>query len=86
MTVYGERDYRAAKAVLALGGHRCWYGCGRLADTPDHWPPLAEHHHTPGANCCQLRPACRTCNTSAGATVGNRRRRRRRLAPGSGWS
>lgn len=86
MTVYGEREYRAARAVIRTNNYPCWYGCGRRAVTPDHVPPLAAHQHVAGSGCCALRPACAACNTAAGAALGNRRRARLGLAPGSGWS
>jgi hypothetical protein len=88
VTAYGDPAYRAARAVLAGGEYRCWRGCGAVATTPDHWPPLAEHHHQAGSGCCELRPSCQPCNLAAGATLGNRRRRARAgaLTIGRGWS
>ena len=87
VTAYGDRDYRAALQVLRSETYSCWHGCGRRATTPDHVPALAEHRHDPGSGCCQLRPSCYPCNASAGAALGNRRRRvGARLAPGSGWA
>lgn len=83
---YAEPAYRAARHVIGAGGHRCWYGCGRPAEVPDHVPPLAEHRHVSGSGCCELRPACRACNERAGAMLGNRRRRVSRLGAGTGWS
>lgn len=88
MTAYGDRAYRAARAVLARDVVPCWR-CGARATTPDHVPALAEHTHVPGTSCCQLRPSCAPCNLAAGAAIGNRRRRavsRTRLTPGGGWS
>lgn len=85
---YSEREYRAALAVLRQGTTRCAY-CPGVATSPDHVPPLAEHHHTRVGECCALVPACGPCNLSRGAATGNRARRRRsrqRLAPGSGWA
>lgn len=54
-------DELAAK--LAYWGWRCWM-CGDPADTLDHVKPLAAG----GPHCLSnLRPACRSCNSSKGA-------------------
>lgn len=87
---YAEAGYRAMLAVVRRGGYGCWRpGCAAPAVTLDHVPALADHAHVEGSGCCQLRPSCVPCNLSAGAAVGNRRRRRgsrSRLGAGSGWS
>ena len=74
MRPYGEREYRAAVALLARRPEPCWRGCGRLATTPDHVPALAEHFHIAGSGCCELRPSCQPCNLDHGARLGARRR------------
>jgi hypothetical protein len=76
-----DPEYKAFKRYLASVHVDCWYGCGRRATSPDHQPRLMEHTHVRGAGCCRLLPACRTCNTSDGATAGNSARR-----PRSGWA
>jgi 5-methylcytosine-specific restriction endonuclease McrA len=53
----------------------CWR-CGGYANSVDHIVPVAlggTHHLT------NLRPACGHCNSSTGASMGNRLRPRRQL-------
>lgn len=69
-----DPEYRAYKRYLATHDVPCWYGCGRRATSPDHRPRLHEHTHVRGTHCCTLHPACHPCNTSDGATSGNRAR------------
>jgi 5-methylcytosine-specific restriction endonuclease McrA len=58
------------RAVFATKGRLCWW-CGRPATTIDHvLPVVLGGGHTPD----NLVPACRRCNYSRGATVGNRLR------------
>ena len=72
---YNDPDYRAAKAWLRAHPETpCWFGCGNPATTLDHVPALMHHQHRRGAQCCELRPACHRCNSSHGATEGNRQR------------
>jgi hypothetical protein len=72
---YNDPTYRAARAWLtAHPGTPCWKNCGRPATTIDHVPAIMHHTHVRGAGCCQLKPACRRCNCSHGASEGNRRR------------
>lgn len=74
---YNDPEYRAAKAHLAVVWVPCQLqldGCTERATSPDHQPPLAEHRHVRGTNCCRLVPACHHCNTSSGAATGNRNR------------
>lgn len=73
--------YRRARAALLEGGPACVY-CGRLATTADHVPPLAAFPD-PDLWDGQLVPACLSCNSSQGASYGNRRRGRRR--PSRRW-
>lgn len=71
---YRDPEYRAAKAWLKANPMTpCWM-CGLPATTIDHVPALMHHVHTRGARCCELRPACRRCNSSHGATEGNKAR------------
>ena len=77
---YNDPDYRRAKAWLKANPQPCWRGCGRTATTLDHVPAIMEHTHQRGARCCELRPACLTCNSSDGAAKGNAKRN-----PSSGW-
>ncbi|HEU5393209.1 MAG TPA: hypothetical protein VFV36_00255 [Candidatus Methylomirabilis sp.] len=80
---YGTSEWaRARDSVLGSGVGCAVGGCGRPADTVDHWPvPLAAIRDgrfprslafDPG----NLRPACRRCNSRLGAVLGNRRRGR----------
>lgn len=92
MTVrpYAEAEYVAARRQVVAEVLACHVpGCTNRATTVDHVPALADHRHTPGAHCCDLRPACAPCNYGAGAHLGNRRRRTlgaAHLRPGTGWS
>jgi len=60
------------EAVFARDGRAC-YRCGRYATTVDHVVPvvLGGGHHL-----WNLRPACGSCNSSTGASLGNRLRPR----------
>jgi hypothetical protein len=75
---YNDPDYRRAAAWLKANPDTpCTLrlpGCTGLATTIDHQPAITEHAHVRGAQCCTLRPACHHCNSSHGATLGNRRR------------
>jgi hypothetical protein len=56
-------------------GRACWR-CGAYANTVDHVVPrVLGGTHDPG----NLRPACGSCNSSTGASMGNRLRPRRPL-------
>jgi 5-methylcytosine-specific restriction endonuclease McrA len=58
------------RATFARYGHSC-YRWGRYADTIDHIIPVA----LGGDHSLQnLRPACGSCNSSTGASMGNRLR------------
>ncbi|MGN6174652.1 MAG: HNH endonuclease [Streptosporangiaceae bacterium] len=60
--------YSLRKTVFATKGRLCWY-CSRPATTVDHVRPLC----LGGTNdLTNLVPACRRCNFSRGARVGNR--------------
>jgi hypothetical protein len=72
---YDEPEHRALLAALKLGPVLCWRGCHRRATTVDHVPALARHTHRAGTRCCELRPACPTCNYSAGSRLARRARR-----------
>jgi hypothetical protein len=74
LRAHNDRDYRAYRNWLKANNVPCWYGCGNKATSPDHRPRLSEHTHVRGSGCCQLLPACRSCNSSDGASEGNRRR------------
>jgi 5-methylcytosine-specific restriction endonuclease McrA len=73
--------YVAARRRLKSNPAPCWKGCGNTATTIDHVPPLALHHHT-GRGCCELRPACPSCNYRDGARIAARRRAARRARAG----
>jgi 5-methylcytosine-specific restriction endonuclease McrA len=64
----GWQKLRAA--TFARWGRACWR-CGAYASTVDHVVPrvLGGTH-----DLDNLRPACRRCNFSTGASVGNRLR------------
>jgi 5-methylcytosine-specific restriction endonuclease McrA len=63
--------------VFEVKGRRCHH-CGRPATTVDHYPvPAAAGGPAVLGN---LVPACKPCNSSRGATFGNRLRGRRRAA------
>lgn len=61
-TAYRDPAYIQAKG--ALRGAPCWM-CGAPSDTVDHLTPLAAGGTNHPSN---LAPACRTCNSSRGAT------------------
>jgi 5-methylcytosine-specific restriction endonuclease McrA len=54
--------------VFARHGRRCWR-CGAYAGTVDHVVPVALGGTHELSN---LRPACSSCNSSTGASMGNR--------------
>jgi len=76
---YGP-DYQRARAALLAGRPRCACGCGRLADSADHDPPLHRHRHIPGTGCCRLVAMRLGCNIrrSGGWRAANAVRRARR--------
>jgi 5-methylcytosine-specific restriction endonuclease McrA len=57
-------------ATFARWGRQCWR-CGAYATTVDHVVPRVLGG---GHELANLRPACRRCNYSTGAAVGNRLR------------
>ena len=63
------------EATFARWGRSCWR-CGAYATTVDHVVAvvLGGSH-----DLSNLRPCCQQCNSSAGASVGNRLRPRRPL-------
>jgi 5-methylcytosine-specific restriction endonuclease McrA len=64
------------RQVFAQKGRRCFW-CGGYATTADHYPvPAAAGGPATLAN---LVPACGSCNSSRGASFGNRLRPRRPL-------
>jgi len=67
----GWRRLRAA--TFARWGRACWR-CGGYANTVDHILPVALGG---GHDLGNLRPACGSCNSSTGASMGNRLRPRR---------
>ena len=80
---YNDPSYRRAKAALKRSVVSCQLqldGCTGHATTLDHQPRLRDHQHQRGAHCCVLVPACVHCNSSDGATAGNRTR-----ASGYSW-
>jgi hypothetical protein len=74
LRAYNDPDYRHRKRWLRTHPTLCGFGCGQPATTLDHQPALAQHHHVRGSQCCTLVPACHRCNSSHGATLGNRLR------------
>jgi 5-methylcytosine-specific restriction endonuclease McrA len=74
---------RIRQQVFATYGRACWR-CGGRANSVDHVRPLVLGGSHDLSN---LRPCCGSCNSSMGASIGNRlrpRRRRRRPAPARG--
>jgi 5-methylcytosine-specific restriction endonuclease McrA len=65
----GWRKIRAA--VFAAKGRRCFW-CGNYATTADHYPVPAALGGP--ATLANLVPACGPCNSSRGASFGNRLR------------
>lgn len=57
-----DAAYQRERAALLAGRPRCACGCGALADSADHVPPLYLHRHVPGTGCCRLRPMRLGCN------------------------
>jgi len=65
-----DKEYARNRRILLADNPPCTY-CGRLADTADHIMP----HALGGSNdLSNLTPACRSCNSSRGAKLGNRLR------------
>lgn len=58
----GAADASAIAARWSMWGGQCWM-CGALASATDHVKPLAKGGSNWAAN---LRPACRSCNSSKG--------------------
>ena len=74
---YNDPIYRRATATLKTNPQPCalqLHGCTGQADTLDHQPRITDHTHQRGTRCCTLIPACKACNSSDGATAGNRTR------------
>jgi 5-methylcytosine-specific restriction endonuclease McrA len=69
---------RLREATFARWGRACWR-CGAYATTVDHVVAvvLGGTH-----DLSNLRPCCQHCNSSTGASVGNRLRPRRPGRPG----
>jgi len=59
---------KTRQRVFARYGHMCWR-CGGYAGTVDHVIPVVLGGSHDMSN---LRPACSRCNSSAGASLGNR--------------
>jgi 5-methylcytosine-specific restriction endonuclease McrA len=57
------------EAVFAAKGRSCHW-CGRYANTVDHWPVPAALGGP--ATLANLVPCCQPCNSSRGASFGNR--------------
>lgn len=62
-----EKRRRAKGGRAVLKGHYCLY-CGVVADSLDHWPPVAMGQRAPGGF---MLPACRECNRLVGDTPGD---------------
>lgn len=83
---YNTREWWLLRRDLLGQGQRCEVGpgCGREATELDHFPvPLAAIRagRAPrelALDRSNVRPACKSCNSRAGAHLGNRRRRERR--------
>jgi 5-methylcytosine-specific restriction endonuclease McrA len=69
----GWRRIRAE--VFRVKGRQCWR-CGAYANSVDHIIPVVLGG---GHDLTNLRPACSSCNSSTGASIGNRLRPRRPL-------
>lgn len=65
-----DKEYARNRKLLLADNPPCTY-CGRLADTADHILPYALGG---GNDLANLTPACRSCNSSRGAKLGNRLR------------
>lgn len=53
----------------------CEVGCGTVATTADHFPPLSRHVHREGTGCCVLRPMCVEHMVAQGGRLATRKRR-----------
>ena len=70
-----NKEYARNRRLLLADNPPCTY-CGRLADTADHILPYA----LGGSNdLSNLTPACRSCNSSRGAKLGNKLRAMKEL-------
>jgi len=67
---------RIREQVFTTYGRQCWRGCGRPATTVGHVVARALGGTWDLSN---LRPECQPCNSSDGASLGNRMRPRRAL-------
>jgi hypothetical protein len=79
-----SRRYRRARALLLSTRPHCTLRIvchGALADSADHVPPRALHHHVEGSGCCRLQPACMACQRAQGRIVADLLRRRVRVRP-----
>lgn len=70
-----DKEYARNRKLLLADNPPCTY-CGRLADTADHIVPYALGG---GNDLANLTPACRSCNSSRGAKLGNRLRAAKQL-------
>ena len=61
---YNDPTYRKNRLALLKDNPPC-YRCGKPADTADHIQPIFQGG---GNEMDNLRPACRRCNSSTGAT------------------
>ena len=67
-------NYQKHRRAILADNPPC-YRCGRPADTIDHIIPAAIADPTIVNDISNLRPACRSCNSSTGAAFGNRTRK-----------
>lgn len=68
---------KTRERVFAAYGRACWR-CGAYATTVDHVVAVALGG---GHGLDNLRPCCQRCNSSTGASLGNRLRGVRRVSP-----
>ena len=64
---YRSKGYIEGRRRLL--GELCVHGCGRVAMTADHQPPLSLHEHVEGSGCCTLVPSCKRCSMEQGGAI-----------------
>lgn len=72
---YGRRYLRERRRLLAGKPVCVEVGCGTVATTADHFPPLSRHIHREGSGCCILRPMCVAHMAVQGGRLATRKRR-----------
>jgi hypothetical protein len=70
---YNSGAYQAERRRLLAGNPPCIHHgpkCSGTATEADHVPPLSQHDHIPGTNCCVLAPSCGPCAREQGGRLG----------------